>query len=235
MAALASMHWTNTFFAHWQVPAAPLASHLPAGLALDLHRGRAWVSIAAMRLHGPVPGPFAPPAVDPVFGVDQVDVRTYVLGPEGPGIFILESTLNGRVLALFGRQLGLPYRYHRSTHVHRGRDTASVLTSGLSIYADLGGTLRPGPLESRLHFLTERYLLYTAMPGGVALGAVTLAHEPWKLRRVELATALPSSVAGFPGAADPAFAAAGAEDLHVRIERITTHPSPLLRETGLST
>ena len=224
------MHWSNTFFAHWRVPAAPLASHLPDGLRLELHRGEAWVSIAAMRVRGPFPGPFPPPPLDPVFAVDQISIRTYVIGPEGPGVFLLDSVLNGRIAAFMGRQAGLPYRYSRSTHVHRGAQTLSVLSPGLSVYGDLGPTLRLARPGSRLHFLSERYRVYTQLPGGFALGSLTIAHDPWRLRRVELGTSLPSSIAGFPGSADPALVLAGASDLHVTVSHVASHTAPIVRE-----
>lgn len=230
MWALGTMHWSNIFFAHWRVPVGPLASRLPAGLALQRFHGRAWVTIAAMRMRGPAPGPRAPPPLDPLFATDQIHVRTYVTGPDGPGIFILDAVMNSRLQAFFGRRAGLAVRYQRSTHVHRGPTTMSVLAPGLSIYADIPPEkprrLRAG---SRAHFLTERNRVYAALPSGLALLCATISHAPWRLRKLEPALALPSSVAGFPGAADPDLVATG-PDLDVTLTSLRTHVSPMVRE-----
>src|SRR5207253_11324407 len=45
-----SQRWLNPLFAHWQVPAAALRPHVPAGLGLDTWQGTAWVTVVAFRL-----------------------------------------------------------------------------------------------------------------------------------------------------------------------------------------
>ena len=87
-----SMRWERLAFLHWRYPAEQIQRRLPAGLAVDLHHGEAWIGIVpfvmnAVRLRGsfPVPGTSRFP---------ELNVRTYVRhrGRAGVYFFSLDAT-----------------------------------------------------------------------------------------------------------------------------------------------
>src|SRR5262249_3186317 len=89
-----SQHWHDLLFAHWQVPAARLRRHLPAGLDLDTWEGTAWVSVVAFRLGVRLRGL---PPLGPGSNFLELNLRTYArLGGE-PGVFFLSIHAGSRV------------------------------------------------------------------------------------------------------------------------------------------
>lgn len=187
----AKMQLLNTFFVHWRVSPTELQSRVPEGLELDLFEGDAYVSMVAIRVIGPFPW------ISHVY--NQLNVRTYVTGN---GIVLLETLVSSFLPALGARLLGLPYREAKDLDLKVNNGLVSLHAFGLDIEGDVDTGVQKGSLES---FLTDRFWLYTCMPGGLVYG-LRIEHAPWRLHPVKLKKPLPSSVVGISGASEPAAA-----------------------------
>jgi uncharacterized protein YqjF (DUF2071 family) len=110
--------WRDFAFFHFAVEPATLAPHVP--YPLFRHEGSAYVSLVAFRLERLRPAGW--PArlgrwlLRPFSDHQFLNLRTYVSGPEGPGIhFIAEWIDNPHVRHLGPALYGLPYRLARMT------------------------------------------------------------------------------------------------------------------------
>lgn len=172
------MRWRRVVFGHWPVrDPVPLLERLPREVTLDRHGGTPWISVVALEISGP----------GPVGRHQQVNVRTYVRGPCGPGIYVLEARVD-RLRALGPRLLGQPYRHDPRAGVSVDGDALEVRRAD--------EVLRGQVLDARTHptrvghgsldeFLVERYWAYSHVPmiGGCA---VRVVHPPWEVRAAEL-------------------------------------------------
>jgi uncharacterized protein YqjF (DUF2071 family) len=181
--------WADIVWCHWPVEPERIAAILPDGLTPDLFEGQAWIglipfSMQRLRAHWPL-GWVTRVVRSANFG--EVNVRTYVVGPDGQrGVWFCTLDADSYAAVATARlAFGLPYRVSRSqfsetaTTRHwssrRRRDGATSLLQ-VEIADELPRPAAPG-LES---FLVERYALYTSWHGQIVRGE--LAHEPWRVR-----------------------------------------------------
>jgi uncharacterized protein YqjF (DUF2071 family) len=178
---LLSMRWSHILFTHWTAGAAEIEPRIPGGVELDLWRGKAVISLVGLRVAGPGPGP-----LKHLLRYRQVNVRTYVTGRAGPGIFLLDSWVDNRVAAAGGRLSAQPYRYDPELDVLAEDGSLRLVAPG----TDLVGSFDAGaePHETRPGTLTwfclDRFHLYARSLLGSF--AVRVKHEPWKIREVDL-------------------------------------------------
>jgi len=180
--------WRRMLFVHFHLPPAVLAPHVPH--ALDLHEGRAWVSLVFFRLEGlrpPGSGALGRALFRPISDHAFLNVRTYVRAEAGPGIHFLAEWIPNRLSAWFGpRTYGLPYRLG-SFDCDLSGDSGGVgriavhdpaLGQNLSIafptQAAPLAVARPGTTAS---FLLERYTAYTWRKPVRRFFQVS--HPPW--------------------------------------------------------
>jgi hypothetical protein len=185
--------WRDLLFAHWALPPERLASLVPASLTLDLHEGRAFLGIVPfrmerIRLRGL-------PSILGLSAFPELNVRTYVVAAEKPGVLFLSLDGANVLAAAVARRLyHLPYwrarmscrrkgnaiRY-RSERKRRGRPAASFRAR----YRPVGpaSMASAGSLD---HWLTERYCLYAEGRRG-RLYRGEIHHAPWRLEPAEAA------------------------------------------------
>jgi uncharacterized protein YqjF (DUF2071 family) len=186
--------WNDLLFAHWPVRGEEIARLLPAGLEVDLFDGFAWVGVVPFWMDGVVTrsvgeGTFGVPGTGTF---PELNLRTYVRSRGVAGVFFF-SLDAGSLLAVVGARVlfGLPYFYARMARVtteagveYRSRRlwTREPVRFEAS-YRPVGAVLgvsQPGSIE---YFLTERYGLFVARFGAVAVGHVH--HLPWPLQAAE--------------------------------------------------
>jgi uncharacterized protein YqjF (DUF2071 family) len=184
-------NWRHLTFLHWPYTPAEIRRRVPGGLEVDTFGGAAWVGLTPFVLED-LRAPFLP-ALPWVSRFPEMNLRTYVRGPEGErGIwfFTLEAD---RLLAVLGARLtyGLPYHwaemrvgvkdgaldYRSVRHGRRGSFKAAQARMLLEPGDEIGST----DLEL---FLTARFRLYTVLAGRLAFAQVE--HEPWPLRDARL-------------------------------------------------
>ncbi|HEX6488660.1 MAG TPA: DUF2071 domain-containing protein [Candidatus Dormibacteraeota bacterium] len=174
--------WDDLAMVHWRMPAPELERRLPPGLTADTYDGAAWISAVPFRLtiralrHAPALGPFS-----------EVNLRTYVRGPLGPGIWFFSLEAPGRPAVWGGRILyGLPYRRAETSQLAAGalRVYASRARSGpagFGLALELAGDRPEDDLDV---FLTERYLMYSSWLG--RLWASRVRHPRWAMHAADV-------------------------------------------------
>jgi len=182
-----SQVWRKLLFAHWPVPAEMVRPLLPAGLALDTWDGQAWLGIVPFQMEQVhfrgLPG--IPTATR--FG--ELNVRTYVMAEDKPGVFFF-SLDAGSLLAVLGARalFALPYYHARFAIATEGGDIRYCCErkgSGKpravfeARYQSTGPVqlAQPGSLED---WLTARYCLYTTRGGHLMRGEIQ--HASWPLQ-----------------------------------------------------
>ena len=218
--------WLGLSFLHWAFPPGEVQELLPQALRVDTFEGRAWVGLVPFLLRVRFPHG---PAV-PWLGVfPETNVRTYVLGPDGPGIWFMSLDAPRR-LAIWAarRTYHLPYRVaaaamqrepacltyasRRLSGPHRG--------AGFRARVHVGDRIASASVTPLEHFLTDRWRLYAPIDDGV--GTAIVEHAPWQLHRASAedigAGLLVAAHLAVPRGA-PLVHAAG--DVHASLSRLT--------------
>jgi uncharacterized protein YqjF (DUF2071 family) len=192
-----TQRWSDIIWAHWPVGIDQVAPLLPPGLTPETFGGDAWVGLVPFAMSNlRMPGALAP--VSSALGASsfgEVNVRTYVRGPDGQtGVWFATLDADSRLATAVARiVLGLPYR-HATTRLvtaAAGRDGQLAWTSERhhdqarsQLHVTPQGTA-PRPAEAGLeHFLVERYSLYSWWHGRLLRGS--LSHPPWQVRHARL-------------------------------------------------
>lgn len=182
------MSWLDLAFIHYRVSAETLRSHLPAGLSPDTFDGTAWIGIVPFRMVDVRPRGL--PAT-PFSSFPEINVRTYVVAGDKPGVWFFSLDAASRPTVFAGRQLfDLPYHFARMQLRRTGdrfdfschRTRMNVVFRGR--YRPLGELFdaAPGSFE---HWATERYCLYAHSPRR-GLRRLEVHHLPWPLQRAEI-------------------------------------------------
>lgn len=213
------MRWFQTFYVHWIVPAGTLAERLPHGTTLDLWRGHAVVSMVAIDVEGPAPRKLLQTPMAHLFRYRQLNLRTYVDGPEGPGMTLLETRIDRPTYALAARLAGMPYHLDRQLTYEVRTASLALRARGLSIDALVSDVpASPLPEGSLEQFACERYRAYAQLPVGRTL-CVQISHPPWRARPLVLEGPLTPEALGVPADVQPASAQL-CENVEVVVEHV---------------
>ncbi len=191
------MTWRDGLFVHWAVDPELVEPTLPDGLSVDTHEGNAYLGVVPF-----VMDDIRPRGVPVGLSFPELNLRTYVEGPNGPGVYFYSLDADDPVGVTVARRLfALPYyrarmdvrresvagdrsegapadgtRVHfRSRRVHGGAPPAPF-DATYEPTEETGWTPEAGSLPA---FLVENYRFY-AMGGRLYCGAIE--HEPWTLR-----------------------------------------------------
>src|SRR3569833_1394392 len=103
--------WTEMVLVHYVLDPADLQPYVP--FPLDLYEGKAYVSLVSFELNRMRPnrtGWLGRLALRPISEHLFLNVRTYVRGPQGPGIYFIREWINNPIAHLLGpKSYGLPY------------------------------------------------------------------------------------------------------------------------------
>jgi len=176
--------WHEISFLHWRCQPALLQDRLPPQLRLDQFDGSAWLSLTPFLLQG-----MRPPLVPRFLGLDfpETNLRTYVLGPDGPGIWFF-SLDAGRLSAVVGARAvyGLPY--YRAEMEVKITDRDLLYVSNRSGRANVAIRIERGAAISapsqRDLFLTARFRLYSLRKRTLLTAEVS--HPPWQLNALRI-------------------------------------------------
>lgn len=180
--------WAELTFLHWRVDPQAIQAHLPPRLRVDVLDGSAWVGITPFEMRD-----VRVPGVPPVPGWSsfaEVNVRTYVRGPDGnDGLWFLSLHCPRRAVVAVLRPLGLPYRlaagrHERDDGVRRYRfggpgAPGSKGTRLLGVDVTVGDPLTRQERTPLVEALTGRWNAYCGRAG--RLLRVPVEHEPWPL------------------------------------------------------
>ncbi len=181
--------WHHTGFIHWRYAPHVLAPLIPAGLAVDVLDGSAWVSLVMFRCERTrLPGL---PPVPPLSTFTEINLRTYVTAPgDRPALWFFSLEAPQPVLVAGARLMaGVPYYLARTSLEERDGEIeyrSSRLPSGASLRARIraGPPCRPEELTPLDHFLTARWGAYSLVLGSLRYNPVE--HPLWPLHAAEL-------------------------------------------------
>ena len=217
------MRWLEPLFVHFHVPRASVEARVPDGLVLDADGRDALISLVALGAVGPAPAFVTATPLARLLRYPQLAVQTYVNGPHGPGRLLLELRVERR-WAFAARALGLPCRRDPELRYEVDASAVALRAGGIAVRGlpapEASGREVTDELERRT---LGRDLLYGQAPRG-SVYALSVRHQPWRLRAVELA---PDSAIAVPGltpvgelAPTRALAAHVAASVDVRFESI---------------
>ncbi|EMA68922.1 hypothetical protein C461_04807 [Halorubrum aidingense JCM 13560] len=184
------MTWRDALFLHWPVAPAVVAETLPDGVSVATHDGDAYLSVVAF-----VMADIRPRGVPLGLSFPELNLRTYVEGPDGPGVYFYNLDADDRVgVAVARRLFALPY-YRATMEVTHERGEAPAGDDAVRFVsrrthpgvssARFDATYEPtgppftadsGSLDS---FLVENYRFYA---DGTRLYRGEIDHDPWRLR-----------------------------------------------------
>ncbi|MEO7300722.1 MAG: DUF2071 domain-containing protein [Verrucomicrobiota bacterium] len=184
--------WKRVAFIHFEVDPKILQREVP--FELDLHNGKAYVSLVAFHLENMRPrlgGKLAAFLMKPVATHKFLNIRAYVRHGNETGIYFLAEYLPNKLSLHLGPLLyGLPYRlgkldYH---HQHETREIFGRVSDGklslnyrIDLHAD--GEFQPCEAGTLDEFLLERYTAFTFRNG--ICRHFCIWHPPWPQMRVE--------------------------------------------------
>ncbi len=186
--------WHELLFAHWPIALDTLRELIPPILPLDTFEGQCWVGIVPF--HMTYVSPRRVPPFTALSSFVELNVRTYVTLQGIPGVYFFSLDASSPIAVAVARAFfHLPY-FNAVMSSERVSDTIhyySRRTHKSASPAEFQAIFRPvapiafaqnGSLEQ---WLTERYCLYTVVPGkGVYRGDIH--HVPWPLQQAELET-----------------------------------------------
>lgn len=181
--SLLKLRMADVTFVHWPVDPALVRGQLPDGLAVDTFDGDAYLSVVGLRM-----STVRPPGVPVGRTFGQVNVRTYVTGADGPGVYFFSMDADAPLGVALGRRLAVPY--HRAD-VEVGWDGAEFRlrsqrrAEGGAVRFDASfrphGEVSPPEPDSLAASLAERRLFYAdGGDGRTYVGRI--AHPPWPLQ-----------------------------------------------------
>jgi uncharacterized protein len=184
--------WGSLSFIYWSDPPGTVSHLLPPGLEPDLFAGAEWIGLLPFHLQVRVPA--AAPSVPWLSSFTEINVRTYVRGPDGrTGIWLLSLEAARLIPVLTARSwYRLPYNWARTRLRHRGAATVyesrrrwpGPVGAGLEAVVEKGARIADERLTALDRFVTARFGLWSPARGGLAYTRV--AHPPWPLRRARL-------------------------------------------------
>jgi len=175
--------WNDLLFAHWPIPPAVMRRLVPSVLELDTFDGQCWVAVTPFHMSG-IRARWMP-RLPGLSAFPELNVRTYVVHDDKPGVYFFSLDAGSRIAAWTARMTyHLPYFYARMRaaghdgwiQYHSLRDSVAELNARYRPVAAIQ-IRAPGSLE---HWLTERYCLYTVLRN--SLYRAEIHHGPWPLQ-----------------------------------------------------
>jgi uncharacterized protein YqjF (DUF2071 family) len=184
--------WVDVLFVHFEVASDELQPEVP--FPLDLHDGRAYVSVVAFTQRDLRPtfgGQLTRWLSRPLACHEFLNIRTYVRVHGEPGIYFLAEWIPNRLATLIGPPLyGLPYRRGGIRYtIDRTNSQFHAIVAGDGSL-DLDATIDTVPPHARAmsgsltEFLVERYSAFTHRNGNTR--RFRIEHEPWQHTRASV-------------------------------------------------
>ncbi len=174
--------WNRAIFLHWMVDIEELRKLVPDSLEIDVHEGKAWVSLVAFSMENIRPKNL--PAVPGISFFDEINIRTYVKYGTKAGVYFLSIEAGNPVSTKISKVVsGLPYRYSKmSREEGLFRSSNAKYNDAFNIRFSSGSNVSAkSPLDL---WLTERYALYQEKSNG--LSQFEIHHVEWPVANIDI-------------------------------------------------
>ena len=181
--------WTGAVFLHFEVDGKLLQQAVP--FAIDQYEGRSFITLVAFtmkRLRCRYGGRYTEWLTYPIASHRFLNLRTYVRGRDGEGIFFMHEWLDNRLAVRMGPvTFGLPYRYASLEYLRSETAVRGEIQSpeaGGAFSGRFSGTTRLAESDGLDAFFLERYTAYTA--AGRRPMFFRVWHHPWQFRALDI-------------------------------------------------
>ncbi|MEM6823320.1 MAG: DUF2071 domain-containing protein [Verrucomicrobiota bacterium] len=188
--------WHHLLFLHWEVNPELIQATLPDGLRVDTYEGKAYIGLVPFFMKRVRPNGL--PCFPWLSNFQECNVRTYVSGPQGPGVWFYSLDCNQPIAVEIARGLFHLSYFHAQmdSSIEAGwvdyetlRTDRSSLNKQKTVSRFRYGTdgkLKEAVPESFEFFLVERYLLYTAQFSRRRLYSGRVWHQPYQIGKTGL-------------------------------------------------
>jgi uncharacterized protein YqjF (DUF2071 family) len=178
--------WNQSLFLHYKVPAAVIQPLIPGEVNLDTFEGQAWVSLVAFTMQNIRPAWLPPVSV--VSDFHEINLRTYVVRDDRPGVYFLSMEASKKLSVWISKALsGLPYE-NAAMHRNRQNDVHRYASKHArkDFFLDTAYTIDTIAYQKTALdiWLTERYGLY--LDKGSALYRFDVHHKEWPVNKVNI-------------------------------------------------
>jgi uncharacterized protein len=197
--------WRYPLFLHWSVDQEQLRPHVPEGMTIETHGGKAWIGIIAVKMEGTrLPGmPRIPRLTDSL----SLNIRTYVRVNGVPGVYFFSLDANNAAAPIASKLVGVDYQLAKMSLEDDGdrvRFTSRRDDHAFDITYRPGGLMVATSLE---RFIAERYATFSVLRKKIL--RLRIDHSPWSLMPVRIFNFSSNVLASLelPGSGEPlAFA-----------------------------
>jgi uncharacterized protein len=204
--------WSDLSFLHWPAEPGAVQSVVPDCVTVDEFQGSAWIGLVPFHVSIRAPGI---PRIRWVSSFEEMNVRTYVRGPDGtPGVWFvtLDAARLGAVL-IARMTYRLNYFWSKLSFSKVGnvvtyttaRRWPGPRRAEAKIALEVGKEPEFSQLSDLERFLTARWSFYCTI--GRRLYRAQIEHEPWPLARARLLHCDPGLIpaCGLPRSEDDAL------------------------------
>lgn len=188
--AVLRQRWTDLAYFHWPYDPEVVQGLLPPGVTVDVHDGHAWVGLIPFVMRDVRLG--AVPVPSPLATFVEINVRTYVVDPQGRRAvwFFSLDVPRALIVGVARSVFALPYRWARAGFEHEGerrryRMRRSPLRDS-GIHADIsfsvGDRIEDSEVGAFEHFVSARWALLTRRRQQLLHGRVD--HPRWPLHEI---------------------------------------------------
>ena len=178
--------WKDLAFVHWEIDESEIRSKIPLQLEIDKYEGKAYIGIVPFRMSGVTKRGYPAP---PYFcDFPEINVRTYVMYADKPGVFFFSLDVTSFLAAWFARLFfHLPYYRAKMLVNEIGTSVNYSHSRQDKVFEATYGSKGKAVFEKESFelWLTERYCLYS----NDKLGNIFCAdvhHQRWSLETAEL-------------------------------------------------
>lgn len=190
--------WEELLFLHWEMNPDLIQATLPEGLEVDTYEDKTYLGVVPFFMRGIRPSFL--PVVPGISDFMECNLRTYVVGPDGPGVWFYSLDCNQPLAVELARSLFHLSYYHAEMTAKWEDDWVDYTTKRLyksslrqkektSRYRYRPETgQKPRTVESGTldFFMVERYLLYSANFKKNKLFSGRVWHEPYQVAPAEV-------------------------------------------------
>ncbi|UUV22699.1 YqjF family protein [Paenimyroides aestuarii] len=175
--------WNRALFFHWKIDADVLLELIPDGLTLDLFNDEAYVSLVAFSMEKIRPRFL--PAFAPISNFEEINLRTYVVKDDIPGVYFLSIEASKIISVAVSKLLSvLPYEHADMYRNNKDFYQSAFNKKQFSFEAKYQIKNEITNKTDLDCFLTERYCLY--VDANESLYRYDIHHIPWPLYHIDL-------------------------------------------------